>query len=125
MDYLNEKKIDWNIINSYFNSNNYYFTSSQIESYNDFILNKIPYTIKTLNPFTMLKKNDKGDIMYEVNIYIGGKEGDKIYLGKPVLHFDGKTKPLYPNEARLKDLNYITDLNVDVMIEYISYDENC
>ena len=124
MDYLNEKKIDWNIINSYFNSNNYYFTSSQIESYNDFVLNKIPYTIKTLNPFTMLKKNEKGKVMYEVNIYIGGKEGDKIYLGKPVLHFDGKTKPLYPNEARLKDLNYITDLNVDIMIEYISYDEN-
>ena len=31
MDYLDEKKIDWKIINSYFNSNNYYFTISQIE----------------------------------------------------------------------------------------------
>ena len=37
MDYLDEKKIDWKIINSYFNSNNYYFTISQIESYNDFV----------------------------------------------------------------------------------------
>ena len=124
MDYLEEKKTDWNIINSYFNSNNYYFTTSQIESYNDFVLNKIPYTIKTLNPFTMLKKNDKGVVLYEVNIYIGDIDGDKIYLGKPVLHFDNKTKPLYPNEARLKDLHYVTDLNVDIMIEYITYDED-
>ena len=93
MDYLNEKKIDWNIINSYFNSNNYYFTSSQIESYNDFVLNKIPYTIKTLNPFTMLKKNEKGKVMYEVKIYIVGKEGgEKLELGyKTYRSTDGAT----------------------------------
>jgi DNA-directed RNA polymerase II subunit RPB2 len=123
MDYLEEKKIDWNIINSYFNSSNYYFTGSQIDSYNDFILNKIPYTIQTLNPFTMLKKNNNKQLIHEVNVYIGGEKGDKIYLGKPVLHYDKTTKPLYPNEARLKDLNYTTDLNVDIMIEYISYDD--
>ena len=27
-------------------------------------------------------------------------------------------------EARLKDLHYVTDLNVDIMIEYITYDED-
>ena len=51
MNILDDKNIDWNIINSYFNSDSYYFTNSQINSYNDFVLNKIPYTIKTLNPF--------------------------------------------------------------------------
>ena len=45
----------------------------------DFIGNKLPYTIKTLNPFTMLKKNiDTDELLYEVNVYIGGEEGDKI-----------------------------------------------
>ena len=120
MDFINEKKIDWNIINSYFNNDTYYFTNSQIDSYNDFILKKLPYTIKTLNPFTMLKENTENNTSYEVNVYIGGKEGDLLYLSKPVLHNDNKTKPLYPNEARLKDLHYITELNVDIMIEYIS-----
>ena len=120
MDFINEKKIDWNIINSYFNNDIYYFTNSQIDSYNDFILKKLPYTIKTLNPFTMLKENTENNTSYEVNVYIGGKEGDLIYLSKPVLHYDNKTKPLYPNEARLKDLHYVTELNVDIMIEYIS-----
>ena len=102
MNNLEFKKVDWNIINSYFNSNNYYFSNIQIESYNDFIGNKLPYTIKTLNPFTMLKnKPDTDELMYEVNVYIGGREGDKIYLGKPVLHENKKNKPLYPNEAKL------------------------
>tara|TARA_B110000259_G_C14032017_1_gene407166 strand:+ start:2262 stop:6008 length:3747 start_codon:yes stop_codon:yes gene_type:complete len=122
MDNLNFKKIDWNIINSYFNSNNYYFTNIQIESYNDFIGSKLPYTIKTLNPFTMLKKNvDTDELLYEVNVYIGGIDGDKIFLGKPVLHEDGSNKPFYPNEAKLKDMNYCSELYADILIEYITY----
>ena len=110
MKNLDFKKIDWNIINSYFNSNKYYFTNIQIESYNDFIGTKVPYTIKTLNPFTMLKKNpDTDKLQFEVNVYIGGLEGDKIYIGKPVLHENKNTKPLYPNEAKLKDLQLTLD----------------
>ena len=80
MDILDDKNIDWNIINSYFNSDSYYFTNSQINSYNDFILNKIPYTIKTLNPFKMLKNDTKGNLIHEVNIYIGGLNGEIFTL---------------------------------------------
>tara|TARA_B100000780_G_scaffold76525_1_gene51598 strand:- start:355 stop:4074 length:3720 start_codon:yes stop_codon:yes gene_type:complete len=122
MDNLDFKKIDWNIINSYFNSSKYYFTNIQIESYNDFIGNKVPYTIKTLNPFTMLKKNQETDeLLYEVNVYIGGIDGDKIFIGKPVLHEDKKSKPLYPNEAKLKDLNYCSELYADILVEFITH----
>jgi DNA-directed RNA polymerase II subunit RPB2 len=125
MDNLETKNIDWSIIDAFFSSNKYYFTNPQIESFNDFVGNKLPYTIKTLNPFTMLKKNqDTNDLMYEVNVYIGGKEGDKIYLGKPILHENKKNKPLYPNEAKLKDLNYCSDLYADIYIEYISHKDN-
>lgn len=123
MEYINNKNIDWNIINSYFNTEKYYFTKSQIDSYNDFVLNKLPYTIKTLNPFTMLKDDENGNLKHEVNVYIGGKEGENVYLGKPVIHFDGETKPLYPNEARLKDLNYISELTADILVEYIEYND--
>ena len=121
MDILDDKNIDWKIINSYFNSDSYYFTNSQINSYNDFVLNKIPYTIKTLNPFKMLKNDTKGNLLHEVNVYIGGLNGENIYFGKPVLYENKTTKPLYPNEARLKDLNYFTNLYTDIVIEYITY----
>tara|TARA_B110000259_G_C14026523_1_gene404890 strand:+ start:88 stop:3777 length:3690 start_codon:yes stop_codon:yes gene_type:complete len=124
MEYVENKKIDWNIINSYFNTEKYYFTKSQIDSYNDFVLNKLPYTIKTLNPFTMLKDDETGNLKHEVNVYIGGKEGEDIFLSKPVIHFDGDTKPLYPNEARLKDLNYISELTADILVEYIEYNND-
>ena len=103
MDYFDEKQIDWQIINSYFNSNKYYFTTFQIDSYNDFVLNKLPYTIKALNPITMLKKHDNGNIKHEVNIYVGDKDGDKIYLGKPVLHVD-------------KEINHYIQMKPDLKI---------
>ena len=125
MDNLESKNIDWNIIKSYFDSSKYYFSNIQIESYNDFIGNKLPYAIKTLNPFTMLKKNkETNELTYEVNVYIGGFDGDKIYLGKPVLNENNVSKPLYPNEARLKDLDYASDLYADIKVEYISHIDN-
>ena len=125
MNILELKKLDWNIINSYFNNDHYYFTQSQINSYNDFITNRLPYTIKTLNPFTMIKKDENTDkIKHKVNIYIGNKDGNEIYLGKPVLHENNKTKPLYPNESRLKDLDYVSDLYANILIEYITYDSD-
>ena len=44
----------WEIVYSYFrdfNGNrNYYFTNHHLDSYNDFILNKIPQTLKENNP---------------------------------------------------------------------------
>jgi DNA-directed RNA polymerase II subunit RPB2 len=69
----------------------------------------------------MLKNDTKGNLLHEVNIYIGGLNGENIYFGKPVLYENKTTKPLYPNEARLKDLNYFTNLYTDIVIEYITY----
>ena len=122
MNILDFKKLDWNIINTYFNNDNYYFTSSQINSYNDFISNKLPYTVKTLNPFTMIKDDESMNEKYEVNIYIGNEKGDEVYLGKPVLNENNNTKPLYPNESRLKDLSYVSDLYANILVEYIIID---
>ena len=84
MDILDDKNIDWNIINYYFNSDSYYFTNSQINSYNDFILNKIPYTIKTLNPFKMLKNDTKGNLLgtYVGNFENGDYNGWGIWINK-------------------------------------------
>lgn len=121
---LELKKIDWEIINSYFNYYNNYFSLSQINSYNNFVSSNIPYIIKTLNPFTMLKKDEDNNIKHEVNIYMGTKQGDKIYLSKPTIYNKNKkflSKPLLPNEARLKDINYVSNLTVDIEIDYIDY----
>jgi DNA-directed RNA polymerase II subunit RPB2 len=112
-------EIDWNVINTYFNSFRYYITKHHLDSYNNFISNTIPTTIKNLNPIQTYKKDETETYFkHEIKTYIGGKNGDQIFLSKPYLYDDNNTRILFPNEARLKDLNYVADLRVSIYIEY-------
>ena len=59
---------------------------------------------------------------YQAQIYIGGKNGTKIYYGKPVIYDkDNETRIMYPNEARLRNFNYCFTIHYDVDIEYSLY----
>ena len=49
-----------------------------------------------------------------MELYIGGKKGDKIKYGKPVINEDGNQKFLYPNEARLRNMTYAITVHVDI-----------
>jgi DNA-directed RNA polymerase II subunit RPB2 len=116
--------IDWAVINKFFNETPFYFTKHHIDSYHEFVFEGIPYVLSTLNPIQVLKKVEGGnDIQYEINVYIGGKAGDELFLAKPTIVEDGKQRVLFPNEARLKNLSYVSDLYVDVTVEYVLHME--
>jgi len=116
----------WKVINSYFEDNKYFLTSHQIDSFNDFISSKLPQTIREKNPLRIYKKKiktgEENEYKYEINIYFGGKEGNKIYIGRPTI-YDSKNernlKQMFPNEARLRNLNYSSPINLDIYIEFI------
>lgn len=114
---------EWPVIESYFRDTPFFLTRHQFDGYHDFIFEKIPYIIKKLNKELLVLKyaEDKTTLKHEIRPYIGGINGDKIYYTKPTIIDEGVTRPLFPNEARLKDLNYSMDLYVDVDIEYKSY----
>ena len=111
----------WTVIYSYFKDlpedkenklpykKNYYLTNHHLDSYNDFVLNKIPQTLKENNPQTIfLQKEEDVDYnyKYEIDLYYGGKEGNEIFIGKPVIDTHDTRKQMFPNEARLKNLTY-------------------
>ncbi len=120
----NNNNKDWKVIDTYFNTFKYYISKHHLESYNYFIKNSIPYIIKTLNPFTTLKNDDiNNTLKHEINVYIGGKNGDNIYINKPFIYDEDATRVLFPNEARLKDFDYISELSVDILVEYIYHNK--
>ena len=86
MDF-NYDKDTWEIIDTFFKHDQYYLTKHHLDSYNDFIINKIPQTLQQYNPQRLYKELDKStnQFKYETHIYYGGKDGGKIYLGHPII----------------------------------------
>jgi len=123
----NLERENWDIIDSFFRDNNDYLVKHHLDSYNDFIINKIPQTLKQYNPLTIYKdKISAGQYLHTVKIYFGGREGDKVYVSQPVVYDKIKEvkKHMYPNEARLKNLDYASHLFCDVEIEYSTVGED-
>ncbi len=116
--------INWDILHKYFTDNPNFISKHHLESYNDFINTKIPNTIKSLNPFITLKNDENGLPKHEVRVYIGGEDGKSIYLTKPIIKDDSTEsyRPLYPNEARLKNKTYACELACDILVKYITLD---
>jgi DNA-directed RNA polymerase II subunit RPB2 len=112
---------EWNIIDSYFRDNS--IVKHQLDSFNDFVLKKVPYTIKTLNPFLTLKNDPAGNTLHEIRVFIGGKDGSRVFYGQPTLFENGAQRPLFPNEARLKDASYVADVFADIEIEYTDHSQ--
>ena len=116
----------WDVIYSYFKDTekdrNYYLTNHVSWLYNDFILNKIPQTLKENSPQTIFlgRDTDTRKYKYELDIYYGGVNNDKVYLGKPIIyHSKENTKnKCLDNEARLKNLTYASHIfcDIDVVI---------
>lgn len=123
---MNDSQV-WNIIDTYFSDNPNALVKHHIESYNRFYKNDIFSIFKENNPIKIVsKEKSNGEIGSECNVYIGGKNGDKIYFGKPVI-YDGKGKERYmlPNEARLRNMTYSMTIHYDIDVDVVNIlDEN-
>jgi DNA-directed RNA polymerase II subunit RPB2 len=87
-----EKEI-WNIIDTYFRDNPQSLVRHHTESYNDFFTNGIYQIFKEKNPLRLQSRYDEkiGDYRSQCILYFGGKEGNRIYFGKPVIYDEENT----------------------------------
>jgi len=117
------EKIEHIILDKYFKTFSYPFTHHQINSYDQFISKDIPAIIKSENPILILQKpigthNKKDIYAYQIEIFIGGVEGDRFYIGTPTLSLKNseEVRLLFPNEARLRNLSYACNIEVDIFV---------
>ena len=111
----------WKIINSHFHDNPQSLVRHHIDSYNDFYKNGIYQIFKEKNPIRLSSRFDSSidDFRSQCNLYFGGKNGDKIYFGKPVIYDDNNAHYMFPNEARLRNMTYGMTIHYDVEVEII------
>ena len=111
----------WKIIDTYFRDNPQCLVNHHTESYNDFFKTGIQKIFKEKNPVRVASKyNEKTrEFASECLMYFGGKEGNKIYFGKPVIYDENNSHYMFPNEARLRNMTYGMTIHYDVDIEFI------
>ena len=116
-----DEEITWNIIDKYFNDNQYALVAHHIDSYNDFFKNGIKSIFKEKNPIRIMKDQnpETKEFKFRCNIYLGGKNGDKLFFGKPIIFDKDREHYMYPNEARIRNMNYSTAIEYEVDVEFI------
>lgn len=112
----------WKIIDSYFQENPQALVSHHVESYNDFFKNGIFQIFKEKNPIQLETRYDEkiNDYRSKCIMYLGGKDGKKIYFGKPVIYDDNNAHFMFPNEARLRNMTYGMTIHYDIDVEFIN-----
>ena len=117
---LNEKVI-WKIISKYFEDNPQWMVSHHVDSYNDFFQNGILQIFKDKNEISVntMYDNKTGEYKHQCKLYFGGKQGNRIYFGKPVIYDDKNPHYMYPNEARLRNMSYSMTIHYDIEVEHM------
>ena len=117
-------KISWKIIDKYFNDNPNNLVAHHLESYNEFFNNGINRIFRENNPVRFIEREDDSETSNKRNeclLYLGGKDGTKIYFGKPIIYDDNHAHYMYPNDARLRNMTYGTTIHYDVDVDFIYY----
>ena len=120
-----DETIIWKIIDKYFEDNPTALVSHHLESYNDFFNNGIKRIFKQKNPIKIMKELDEqtNEYNFKCNIYLGGKNGDRLYFGKPIIYDETREHFMYPNEARLRNMTYGTTIHFDLEVDFFVKEE--
>jgi DNA-directed RNA polymerase II subunit RPB2 len=60
--------------------------------------------------------NKEGDLELRIEVFIGLENGENVYFDRPTV--DANTTIMTPQDARLKNLTYSTNLYADVLVRY-------
>ena len=109
----------WKIIDSYFRDNPQSLVIHHIESYNDFFKNGIFQIFRDNNPVRLSSRysEDTKDFLNKCELFLGGRDGSRIYFGKPVISDNDRIHFMYPNEARLRNMTYAMTIHYDIEVE--------
>jgi len=119
MDQYND--IPWKIISMYFKDNPTALIDHHLVSYNDFFDTGIKQLFKEKNPIRFIKDQDEttNEFQYQAYLYMGGKNADRFYYGKPVIYDDDDNEHImYPNEARLRNMSYAFTIHIDLEVDF-------
>jgi len=120
---MDKENISWKLIDKYFKDNPNCLVSHHLESFNDFFKTGIKRIFHENNPIRFIEREEQSESgkRNECLLYLGGKEGNRIYYGKPVIYDDNNAHFMFPNDARLRNMTYGITIHYDVDVDFIYY----
>jgi DNA-directed RNA polymerase II subunit RPB2 len=122
---MDKEDISWKLIDKYFKDNPTNLVAHHLESYNSFINKGIGQIFRENNPIRFIEREDENNSSgkrNECQLYLGGKDGSKIYYGKPIIYDDHNAHFMFPNDARLRNMTYGVTIHYDVEVDFVYYD---
>lgn len=113
------EKIAWEVTDRYFTENPAFLVAHHLDSYNDFINRGIFNVFKengTIKYVSIVKVD--GVPANQLTLYLGGRDGRRVYFGKPVIADQAYTHLMYPNDARLRNMTYAATIHFDVDVDF-------
>ena len=111
-----DPELPWKVIKRLFDDDPQMMVRHQIDSYNDFFGKGIFKIFNERNPIILQKEQnpDTQEFNLRCELYLGGKNGNKVYFGKPIIYDDDREHYMFPNEARLRNMTYGVTIHYDV-----------
>lgn len=108
------------LLNLYYTTQDYPWTRHHIDSFDQFLSQDLSAIVKASNPLILLQENIKDtDIyLYKAEVYVGGLNGDALLIGSPTVSLQNtkEVRLLFPNEARLRNLTYKSQIQADIFV---------
>jgi DNA-directed RNA polymerase II subunit RPB2 len=116
------RELSRSLIDKYFRTVPYPYTRHHIDSFDQFLQQDLISIIKSQNPILILKdliNAETSTYKYKVEIFVGGIDGTLIEIGTPTISLQNtdEVRVLFPNEARLRNLTYASQVYADIIVK--------
>ena len=105
--------MDWDSITSYFEAQGVSkLVEHQIESFEDFIRNKLPLIVSSTAPIIVWHEQDEVTKKYKYELRLSFE--NITYMKPRIQEATGRIKPMFPQEARMRNFTYAAQMFCDV-----------
>ena len=120
---------EWDAVRAYFANGVRRLVDHQVDSFEDFVRNKLPLIVQSTPPITVWHEQDPVLKKYKYEFKLSF---EKVTYMKPrIQEATGRIKPMLPMEARVRNFTYAAQMHADVRFtvrtykgaHYESYDE--
>ena len=112
--------MEWETVKSYFASQGVYkLVEHQIDSYEDFVNNKVQLIVSSMPPIVVWHEQDEKTKKYKYEFRLSFE--NVTYMKPRIQEATGRIKPMFPQEARARNFTYAAQMFCDVRFTARAY----